>query len=35
MKTFFAILSLFIMPLRLRPVRLPVDSLKSRRFPYR
>jgi hypothetical protein len=34
MKKFFAILSLFIMPLRLRSVRLSVDA-RSRRFPYR
>jgi hypothetical protein len=34
-KDFFAILSLFIMPLRPRPVRLPADSLASRRVPYR
>jgi len=35
MKKFFAILSLFIMPLRLRSVRMPVSSLHSRHLPYR
>lgn len=33
MKKFLTILSLFIMPVRLRSVRLPVDALGSRRFP--
>jgi hypothetical protein len=35
MKKLIAILSLFIMPLRLRTVRLPVDALRSHRLPYR
>jgi hypothetical protein len=35
MKKFLAILSLFILPLRLRSVRLPVDALRSERLPYR
>jgi len=35
MKQLLAILSLFIMPVRLRAVRLPADALQSRRLPYR
>jgi hypothetical protein len=33
MKKFFTILSLFILPVRLRSVRLPIDALRSRRLP--
>lgn len=35
MKKFLAILSLFLLPLRLRSVRLPGDVLRSQRLPYR
>lgn len=35
MKQLLAILSLFVLPVRLRAVQLPVDALRSRRFPYR
>jgi len=35
MKKFLAILSLFLMPLRVRSVRLPMDALRSPRLPYR
>ena len=35
MKKFFAILSLFLMPVRLHPVRLSVESVRSWRVPYR
>ena len=35
MKKFLAILSLFLLPLRLRSTRLPEDALRSGRLPYR
>ncbi len=35
MKKLFVILSIFIMPLRVRSARLPLETLKSRTLPYR
>ena len=35
MKKLLVILSLFLLPVRLQSIRVPVDVLQSRRLPYR